>query len=72
MLMKVFKEDFEATGKCNMEMGKENFMELQISWAMQKKSPYKDSLNKRSKNLNIGIKSNIKFVVLYIKMFTII
>lgn len=35
--MEIFKEDFEATGKCNMEMEKD-FMELQISWAMQKES----------------------------------
>jgi len=39
--------DFEATGKCNMEMGKENFMAYPISWALQKKSPYVDAINKR-------------------------
>jgi len=46
-LIKALKEDFEAPGKCNMEMGKENYMELQISWAVKKKSPYLDPLNKR-------------------------
>jgi len=46
-LMKVLKEDFESTGKCNIEMGKENYIQLQFSWAMQKKSPYRDPLNKR-------------------------
>lgn len=51
--MKVLKEDYEATGKCNMEMGKENYIELQFSWAMQKKSPYRDPLNKRSVIKNI-------------------
>jgi len=45
--MKVLKEDFKATGKCNMEMGKENYLLLHFSWATQKKSPYLDPLNKR-------------------------
>jgi len=45
--VKALKEDFEVTGKCNMEMGKENYMQVQISWAVQKKSPFLDSLNKR-------------------------
>ena len=49
------RDDFRATGKCNVEMGKENFMELQVSWAIQKNSPYMDTLNKRFKNL----KSNV-------------
>jgi len=53
--MKVLKEDFEATGKCNMELGKENFMELKFSWALQKKSPYMDPLNKRSKKFKVAI-----------------
>jgi len=44
------KEDYEATGKCNMEMGKENYMQLHFSWATQKKSPYLDPLNKRFDN----------------------
>ena len=46
-LMKVLKDDFKATGKCNMEMGKENYLQLHFSWATQKKSPYLDPLNKR-------------------------
>jgi len=45
--MKVLKEDFKATGKCNMEMGKENYFLLHFSWATQKKSPYLEPLNKR-------------------------
>ena len=43
------KDDFRGTGKCNVEMGKENFMELQVSWAVQKNSPFKDTLNQRLK-----------------------
>jgi len=44
----VLKEDFEATGKCNMELAKETYyMQLQLSWASQKKSPYLNSVNKR-------------------------
>jgi len=46
-LLKLLKEDFEATGKCNMEMGKENYLEIQFAWASQKKSPYLDPINKR-------------------------
>lgn len=46
-LLKSLKDDFDATGKCNMEFGKENYLELQLAWATQKNSPLLDPLNKR-------------------------
>lgn len=46
-LLDVLKKDFEETGKCNMEMGKESYIELHLAWASQKKSPYLNPLNKR-------------------------
>ena len=46
-LAMALKKDFEATGKCNIEMGKENYLQLPIYWAMQKKSPYLDPIKKR-------------------------
>jgi len=55
--MKAMKEDFESTGKCNLEMGKENYIQIQFSWAMQKQSPYRDPINKRSLDI-----SNIKML----------
>lgn len=43
-LLKAFRDDFLATGKCNMEMGKEVWG-LQSPWALKKKSPYLDYIN---------------------------
>lgn len=34
-----------STGECNVEMSQSVYMELQVSWALQKKSPYIDSIN---------------------------
>ncbi len=40
MRIKALKEDLYATAKRNMELSKENHIDSQISWAVQKKSPY--------------------------------
>jgi len=59
------KEDFESTGKCNLEMGKENYIQIQFSWAMQKQSPYRDPINKRSLDI-----SNIKMLDSLINIYS--
>ena len=46
-LMRALENDLKSTGKCNLEMGKENYVILHFSCATQKESPYLDPLNKR-------------------------
>ena len=38
------RQDFLATGKCNLQLGKE-FMNIRIAWAVRKSSPYAHDLN---------------------------
>ena len=40
--------DYRQTGKCNLELSKESFMQLQLNWAVQKNSPYLPFINKGS------------------------
>nr|CAH0100778.1 unnamed protein product [Daphnia galeata] len=39
------KEDFYKTGKCKLQLAKERFMPLGISFALQQNSPYTKSIN---------------------------
>lgn len=39
------KDDYQLTGKCNLELSKENFELLRTGWATRKKSPYLDPIN---------------------------
>jgi len=43
--MKLMREDFQATGHCNFELGKQCF-DTYTAWVLPKKSPYLDSINK--------------------------
>ena len=45
-LLLAMKVDYEQTKQCNLELGKCSYAELPLSWAVQKKSPYTDRLNK--------------------------
>lgn len=40
------KADMIATGKCNVDLGKERFMNLKVAWTMKKNSPYTDIVNR--------------------------
>ncbi|KAK4013130.1 hypothetical protein OUZ56_025370 [Daphnia magna] len=39
------REDYKATGQCNLQLERENFMNLQISWALPKQSQHLKYLN---------------------------
>jgi len=39
-------DDYNRTGKCSVEIAQENYMELQLTWAMRKNNPYTDYINK--------------------------
>ncbi|XP_046448343.1 ionotropic receptor 93a-like isoform X2 [Daphnia pulex] len=45
-LKDVIKEDFEKSGKCNLQIAKEGFMPIRVSFALQHNSPYTKSINK--------------------------
>lgn len=44
-LYKAMEEDFKSTGKCNLELGKDDLMNLLLNLALQKKSPLIPILN---------------------------
>ena len=67
-LLTAMLEDFQTTGKCNAVMGKEHFLNLYFTWALQKKSPYTDSINKGSLFINF-IKILLRIVLIYIANF---
>lgn len=39
------KEDYRETGSCNLQLQRESYMDLEISWAVRKGSPYMKTLN---------------------------
>ena len=46
ILMYGVKFDLNGTGKCNVDLSKESFMNLKIAWAMKKNNPFTDIINK--------------------------
>jgi len=49
-LLKGMRDDFQQFGKCNLQLGQENFMNLNIAWAFLKHSPYMDPINEGYKS----------------------
>ena len=47
-------DDYNRTGKCSVEIAQENYMELQLTWAMRKNNPYTDYINKGYMLKSIG------------------
>nr|CAH0101879.1 unnamed protein product [Daphnia galeata] len=45
-LKDVIKEDFNKTGKCNLQLAKEGFMPTATSFALPKNSPYTKTINR--------------------------
>ena len=39
------RDDYLATGKCNLDLVDKEIFNLQPSWAVNKNSPYTDSIN---------------------------
>ena len=39
------KEDYTSTGQCNLQIEKEGYTNLQISWALSKRNHYVHYLN---------------------------
>lgn len=44
-LLKALLDDFQATGKCNMKLGKNELFLIETAWAIAKKSPYTSYIN---------------------------
>ncbi len=44
-LLNAMIDDLRLTGKCNLELGKEEIFQLRPAWAMQKHNPYTDTIN---------------------------
>lgn len=39
------QEDYLLTKECNFRLGKDSYMNLELSWATAKRSPYMQDLN---------------------------
>jgi len=43
--MDAIRENFEKTGKCNLQIARDSYLTLFAVMALQKNSPYTDSIN---------------------------
>ena len=43
--MDAIRENFEKTGKCNLQIARDAYLSVSAVMALQKKSPYTDSIS---------------------------
>ena len=59
------KENIEKTGQCNLQMARDSYMTVFAVMALQKNSPYTDSINKGWDSLISRLKRMIVFMPVY-------